>query len=71
MAVREATTRSLRLPRPAITPRERLHGRQQRAGHGRTADWESFNEPDARKSYNGTLKGAGVKKFAIQIEKQQ
>jgi hypothetical protein len=31
---------------------------EQRAGHGRTADWETFNEPDARKSYNGTLKGA-------------
>jgi hypothetical protein len=31
---------------------------EQRAGHGRTADWETFNEPDARKSYNGTLTGA-------------
>ena len=31
---------------------------EQRAGHGHTADWETFNEPDARKSYNGTLKGA-------------
>ena len=31
---------------------------EQRAGHGRTVDWETFNEPDARKSYNGTLKGA-------------
>jgi hypothetical protein len=31
---------------------------EQRSAGARPADWETFNEPDARSSYNGRLKGA-------------